>query len=407
MDPDSLPSITALFAFLLLFSYLRLAQHRGIAGGNLSRRAAVALFLLRDACIIAVTLSGLALVQALLPGDQGLNWRSLAVLALILLVALAATDRLALALAIRQPAWAARRADPLLRVLDQPLMGKLPGEDRRSPHNFISRPPGQVDALPPLEELAGLDQRDRQMLRSILRLDETTAREVMVPRLDMVAVERDSTLEEVVQLMIESGHNRLPVYQGILDQIVGVVHLRDLMAQRQRGLSLSELWRPPFFIPETKRLDGLLEELQEQVDHMAIVVDEYGGTAGVVTLRNLLEEIVGEIEDDSSRAQQPQAVRLPDGAAMVDARVALEDIAELFNTRIESPDADTVGGYVYQSLDRIPLVGDVVVADHLSIEVVSVAGPRLLKLRISSSQPHPAGLNGNSSNGNEGWNSGK
>jgi Mg2+/Co2+ transporter CorC len=405
LDPDSLPSITVLAAFLLLFSYLSLAQHWGIGSGKLSRRAGAALILLRDACIIAVAVSGLALVQALLPGDQGLTWRPIAVLSLGLLVALAATDRLAQALATRQPAWAARRADPLLRVLDHPLMRRLPGGGRGSSHHPTPAAPGQVDALPPLEELAGLDQKDRQMLRSILALDETTAREVMVPRLDMVAVERDNTLEEVVELMIESGHNRLPVYEGTLDQVVGVVHLRDLMAQRQRGLSLSELWRPPFFIPETKRLDGLLEELQEQADHMAIVVDEYGGTAGVVTLRNLLEEIVGEIEDDSSRAQQPQAVQLPDGAAMVDARVALEDIAELFDTRIESPDADTVGGYVYQSLDRIPQVGDVVVTDHLSIEVVSVAGPRLLKLRISSSQRHPAELNGGS--GEEGAIAGK
>ncbi|HLF04186.1 MAG TPA: hemolysin family protein [Dehalococcoidia bacterium] len=385
---------------LLLFGYLNLAQHSEGAGGKLSPRAGAALLLLRDACVIAAALSGLALAQTLLPGDQGVGWRPIAVVGVSLLVALTATHRLARAAATHQPAWAARRSGPLLRVLEQPLMSGRPGGGRRASGKPTHTAPEQVDALPPLEELAGMDQRDRQMLRSILRLDETTAREVMVPRLDMVAVERHSTLEEVVQLMIESGHNRLPVYEGTLDQIVGVVHLRDLMAQRGRNLSPSELWRPPFFVPETKRLDGLLEELQEQVDHMAIVVDEYGGTAGVVTLRNLLEEIVGEIEDDASRSREPQAVQLPDGAVMVDARVALEDIGELFDTRIEAPGVGTVGGYVYQALDRIPQVGDVVVMDHLSIEVASVQGPRLMKVRIRRGQDNPAGSNGNGSSQN-------
>ena len=136
------------------------------------------------------------------------------------------------------------------------------------------------------------------------------------------------------------------------------------------------------FIPETKRIDDLLEELQDKGVQMAVVVDEYGGTEGLVTMEDVLEEIVGEIEDEFSRTREARVIRLPDGAVQVDAGVTTENVEEMFGTHIDSTDVDTLGGYVYHSLGKIPQLGDVVVTDHLRIEVVSILGRRLRKLRI-------------------------
>ena len=224
------------------------------------------------------------------------------------------------------------------------------------------------------------------MLRSILRLDVTTAREVMVPRLDVIAVEVSSSLVQVAEMMVQGGHSRLPVYDDTIDHILGIVHSREVLASLahpEAPETLRDLIRPAFIIPETKRLDELLEELKDKGVQMAIVVDEYGGTEGLVTMEDLLEEIVGEIEDEFSRTREAEVVHLPDGGVLVDAGVATEDVEELFTTRIESTDVDTVGGYVYLTLGKIPQAGDVVFTDHLRIEVVSILGRRIRKLRIS------------------------
>ena len=238
-------------------------------------------------------------------------------------------------------------------------------------------------------DLVSLDQRDREMLRSILRLDVTTAREIMVPRLDMLAVAADASLVQVSKLMVKSGHSRLPVYEDTTDNILGIIHSRDVMEAIAGGditADIRDLLREAFVIPETKRIDDLLEELQERGVQMALVVDEYGGTEGLVTMEDVLEEIVGEIEDEFSRTKEAEIVRLPDGAVVVDAGVTTDDVDEMFGTSIDSPDVDTVGGYVYHSLGRIPQVGDVVTTDNLEIKVVSILGRRLRKLRIQRTE---------------------
>ncbi|PKB71166.1 MAG: hypothetical protein BZY87_06760 [SAR202 cluster bacterium Io17-Chloro-G6] len=235
------------------------------------------------------------------------------------------------------------------------------------------------------EELTSLDDRDREMLRSIIRLDATTVREVMVPRLDMDAVEADSPLEVVAETMVSRGHSRLPVYEETVDKILGIVHARDVIAAlawSKPKNSLRNMIRPAFLIPETKRVDDLLEELQERRTQIAIVVDEYGGTEGLVTMEDLLEEIVGEIEDEFSRSREAQVMHQPDGTVLVDAGVTTEHVEEIFGTQIDSIEVDTVGGYVYHSLGRIPQTGDIVETAHLHIEVVSMLGRRLRKLRI-------------------------
>ena len=162
------------------------------------------------------------------------------------------------------------------------------------------------------EELSGLGQRDREMLRSIIGLDYTTVREVMVPRLDMVSIEAGATLNEAAAIIVENGHSRLPVYAGTIDDVLGILYVRDLlaaMANPQGESDVRSLTRPAFIVPETKRVDELLEEFRQRRTQIAIVVDEYGGTEGLVTMEDVLEEIVGEIEDEFSLVHEADTTR--------------------------------------------------------------------------------------------------
>ena len=393
MDTDSLPSALVFAAFLLFFAYLSLAHHANASSytvlslGKATRRTASIISWLKYACVIAAALSGLALVHS----TDTMGWWPASFLALALLVFLVAVDQAAGSTVNRQARSTARWGRALGRLVPgtRQLGSSAAGNGDAG---YIREADLSSDTFPNPEEpaisaadLVSLDQRDREMLRSILRLDVTTAREIMVPRLDMLTVEADSNLAQVSKLMVQGGHSRLPVYEDTIDSILGIIHSRDVMeamASENSQANIRDLVRPAFIIPETKRIDDLLEELQDKGVQMAVVVDEYGGTEGLVTMEDLLEEIVGEIEDEFSRTKEAEIVRLPGGAVLVDAGVTTENVEEMFGARIDSTDVDTVGGYVYHSLGRIPQLGDVVVTDHLHIEVVSILGRRLRKLRI-------------------------
>ena len=393
MDTDSVPSALVFAASLLLFSYLSLGQRSALSSGSLSKtgvslqKAASLIRPFKQACVIAAALSGLALAHSVGASE----WWLVALLALCVLAGLIIVDRVAALAASKYPGKVDSLCIPLSRLLSwngqRGTTGSNgnPGGPEGNSNGSSENPLEREQPLITEAELGSLDYRDREMLRSILSLDVTTAREVMVPRLDMVAVDDKSSLTQVADQMVQSGHSRIPVYEDTIDHVLGVVHSRDVLAALARPNSkqtLRHLINPAFFIPETKRLDDLLEELQDKGIQMAIVVDEYGGTEGLVTIEDLLEEIVGEIEDEFSRTRESQLVRLPDGAALVDAGVSTEDIEELFATTIDSTDVDTVGGFVYQALGKIPSPGDVVSTDHLRIEVVSILGRRLRKLHI-------------------------
>ena len=236
------------------------------------------------------------------------------------------------------------------------------------------------------EELIGLHPRDLAMMRSIIDLDYTTVREVMVPRLDMVALEAGVSLADAAAVIVEHGHSRLPVYNGTIDDVLGIVYVRDLLGavvNPQDGRDLRSLTRPAFIVPETKRVDELLEEFRQRRTQIAIVVDEYGGTEGLVTMEDVLEEIVGEIEDEFSRAREAEVSRDEDGASYVNAGLSTAAVGEQWGVDIESDDFDTVGGFVYHHLGRIPHVGDVVEWGGLRVEVAAMAGRRLRTLKIS------------------------
>jgi CBS domain containing-hemolysin-like protein len=243
-----------------------------------------------------------------------------------------------------------------------------------------------------------LDEREVRMIRAVVRQDQTVAREIMVPRVDVSAVEISTPVAEVAERMIESGHSKLPVYREKLDQVAGFVYSMDLIRVVGGGesgaVTLEDLLRQPLLIPESKTLEGLLREFQDQRVQMAVVVDEYGGVSGVVTVEDLLEEIVGEIEDEFD-IDEPEIVDLASQAParerskaqpldlLIDARIGVDQVAELTGVDVQGEGFDTLGGFVLDRLGRMPTKGDTVDYDGISIRVVSTAGRRLRRLRVT------------------------
>ncbi len=235
------------------------------------------------------------------------------------------------------------------------------------------------------EAAGGVEEQERRMIRGIIALEDKSAREIMVPRIDMAVADVESRLEEVASIVTERGYSRIPVYRENIDDIVGIVYAKDLLRAMSNGggeKPLSELLREPFFIPESKHLDELLQEMQLRRIHLAIVVDEYGGTAGIVTIEDLLEEIVGEIEDEYDVARPAMEV-ISEDEVVLDAGTTTDVLKELFDYEIESEDFDTVGGFVINQLGRLPSVGDEVEVDGLNLRVLSMSGRRVRRLRVA------------------------
>ena len=238
------------------------------------------------------------------------------------------------------------------------------------------------------EAAGGVEEQERRMIRGIIALEDKTAREIMVPRIDVAAVDIEDGIAEVSAVVNERGFSRVPVYRDNIDDIVGIVYAKDVLKAISGGdqkRALAELVRQPVFIPESKRLDQLLTEMQTTRTHMAIVVDEYGGTAGLVTIEDLLEEIVGEIEDEYDVAKPAVEVISPD-EVVLDAGMGTDILKELFDFEVESDDFDTVGGFLIHTLGRLPVVGDEVTTDGLTLRVLSMAGRRVRRLRIARVQ---------------------
>jgi CBS domain containing-hemolysin-like protein len=231
-----------------------------------------------------------------------------------------------------------------------------------------------------------IEPEERAMIRSIFELAETIAREIMVPRPDMVTVAEDAPLAEVVDVAIEHGYSRIPVRDpDDEDTIVGVVYAKDLLrrlATERHRTRWGDLVRRPTFVPETKRCDDLLRELQESAVHLAIVVDEYGEIVGLVTIEDILEEIVGEIVDEHDR-EEPLVELLDDGGLRVDARLGVDDLNELLGAELPEEGWDTVGGLVFGTLGRVPVVGESIELDGITITVEHVQGRRVGKVHVA------------------------
>ncbi|HEY8819993.1 MAG TPA: hemolysin family protein [Dehalococcoidia bacterium] len=254
----------------------------------------------------------------------------------------------------------------------------------------------EIVRLVELEESQGrIEDDERQMIRAVIELEDTTAREIMVPRIDITAVGTGESMQDVAAIIAVHGYSRIPLYEGNIDNIVGVVYAKDVLARFAQGagdVDIRTIARPPLFVPETKRVDELLSELRDRRIHMAVVVDEYGGTSGLLTIEDLVEEIVGEIEDEYDHAE-PNVVLTGEHDAVVDARQRVDILKELFDVEPDQGDFDTVGGFIIHQLGKIPSPGDTVAINGLSLKVLSVTGRRIRKVRITRMQSDTAGQN--------------
>lgn len=231
------------------------------------------------------------------------------------------------------------------------------------------------------EEEGIIEKEEKEIIASVFEFGETTVREIMVPRVDMKCISIDASLEEARELIIKTGHSRIPVYEGSIDNIVGILHAKDLLKYNHHEISLRDIIREPLFIPENKKLDDLLKEFREKKIQIAIVVDEYGGTAGMVTIEDILEELVGEIMDEFD-VEEASLLKLDENQSIVDARMTIKDVNEALELDLPEEEVDTIGGLVFNLLGRVPKVGDRVELPGAILQVERMRGRRILKVRI-------------------------
>ena len=232
-----------------------------------------------------------------------------------------------------------------------------------------------------------LEAEEEQMISAVMSLSDSKLHEVMVPRIDIVAIDQEATFDEAVEVVLKEGHSRTPLYRESVDHIVGILYAKDLLRLIAAGGTrprLRDIMRPALFVPESQSVDDLLHELQRRKVHMAVVLDEYGGTAGLVTIEDLLEEIVGEIQDEFDE-EEPMKVEIGPGEVILDGRADIDDLTELVEPALELEDDeeyDTLGGFVYHRIGRVPVVGDAVVIEPFVITVIKVSGRRVGKVRV-------------------------
>ena len=305
-------------------------------------------------------------------------------------IALAHSERLALFVA-RPIDFLARLASPLVRFLvwTTNLVAKPFGGQPRRGLPIVTEE--EIKTLVDAGEEGGvLEEDEKEMIYSIFEFGETLAREVMVSRVDIVALDAETPLLDAMDVIIKHNHSRVPVYQDSIDNVCGILYAKDLLkVLREKGreaanqIKLSDIVRPAAFTPESKKVDELLEEMQKRRIHMAIVIDEYGGTAGLVTIEDILEEIVGEIQDEYDQGEEALIQTISDHEWLIDARTNLSDINDLLESHLPLDESDTLGGFIYQSLGKVPLPGDEVQHEEVLLKVINVAGRRIGKVRVT------------------------
>ncbi|MDP8904316.1 MAG: hemolysin family protein [Chloroflexota bacterium] len=232
-----------------------------------------------------------------------------------------------------------------------------------------------------------IEAEEKQMIGAVLELGQQRVHEVMVPRIDIVALPASTSLDDIVQTIVAGGHSRIPVYEDTIDNIIGILYAKDLLPYLARGEQpqVTSILRTPLFVPESISVDDLLHSLQRRKVHIAIVLDEYGGTAGLVTIEDLIEEIVGEIQDEYD-VEEPLIEPISESEARVDGRTSVDDLAEHFGIELNGADReqyDTVGGLVYHEIGGVPNVGDVVEVDGLTLTVEATDGRRVGKVLVA------------------------
>jgi CBS domain containing-hemolysin-like protein len=297
-------------------------------------------------------------------------------------IAVQHTDRCALVVA-RSIYLLGKFLRPLSRVLviaSNFMMLLLPG--RRMPEGpFVTDE--DLRQLVDIDDDEESEEEEQELIHSVFEFSDTIVREVMVPRPDMVVLPSDGTLEQALETITQAGYSRIPIFEGDMDNIVGVLYAKDLLKRSTEDGSTkaASLARAPLFVPEQKKLAELLREMQEQRVHMAIVIDEYGGTAGLVTIEDLVEEIVGEIVDEYDK-EEPLVEPLGNGALRVDAKLGIDEVNELLGVELPDDDWDTVGGLVYELTGRVPVPGETVRFASIEFQTERVTGRRIQKVVI-------------------------
>ncbi len=235
------------------------------------------------------------------------------------------------------------------------------------------------------EEEGVIEKEEREMIHGIIEFGETEAKEVMAPRIDVVEIESTATLEEANDLVLKSGYSKIPVYEDSIDNIIGILHARDLLKPAEGKKSIKKIMRSVYYVPETKKLDELLREMRERKTQIAIVVDEYGGTAGLVTAEDLVEEIVGEIMDEFDVEEEPiQAI--DEKTVLVDAKLNIGDLNDSLGLNLPEEEFETVGGLIFNTLGKIPTVGETVEINSVNLKVEKMRGKRIAKVRLVKSE---------------------
>lgn len=304
-------------------------------------------------------------------------------------IALAHSERIALVVA-RPIDFLAHLATPLVRLLVwlTNLIAKPFGGQPRRGMPIVTEE--EIKTLVDAGEEGGvLEEDEKEMIYSIFEFGETLAREVMVSRVDIVALDADTPLLDAMDVVIKHNHSRVPVYQDSIDNVIGILYAKDLLqVLREKGreaanqIKLSDIVRPAAFTPESKKVDELLEEMQKRRIHMSIVIDEYGGTAGLVTIEDILEEIVGEIQDEYDQGEESMIQPVSEGEWLIDARTNLSNLNDLLEANLPLDENDTLGGFIYSALGKVPLPGDEVHHENLLLKVVNVAGRRIGKVKV-------------------------
>jgi len=237
------------------------------------------------------------------------------------------------------------------------------------------------------EEQGSIQQEEKEMIDSIFEFGETTVKEIMVPRIDMICVESKSSIDELVQIIRQKGHSRIPIYEGRVDHIKGIIHAKNLLPVseiKDKNAVLTDLARQAYFVPESKKIDDLLREFQQEKSHMAIVVDEYGGTAGLVTLEDIIEEIVGEIQDEYDH-EQPLYRTINDETYLVDAKITIEELNEILPEPLpqeEGEDFETLGGLIYHITGSVPNINDQISFYDYDFVIENIDRQRIKKVKV-------------------------
>ncbi len=395
-------------AEMALSSVSRL-QVRGAAEGLGARRAQIAEELLSDPVRFLTTLQILKLTGVvaavtatvlIAPRQFGPGW--LVPLLIVVGLLLIFAQLLARSLVTGRRHASALRVAPVvqtLAILLSPItaimrrIGQEAVADGATTESIFLSEDGLRFLLSFTDEETVIEDEEKEMIASIFEFGETLVREVMVPRMDVVAVPLDASMNEALDLILKAGHSRIPVYRDSVDNVVGILYAKDLLRYLRDGrtdVPLGKILRTAYFIPESKKVDELLQELQQRRVHMAVVVDEYGGTAGVVTIEDLLEEIVGEIQDEFD-AEEPTVEELGESGFLFDARVDLDEVGKLLHLDLPEEGGDTLGGFIYSQLGKVPAVGDRIVYAETVFEVMSVAGRRIKQVRAGRGDDRSVG----------------